>query len=81
LLKHEQGHFDIGFLCHQEIISRFKNEILLRSDFQNKARAIFTDTMKKYHEMQLKYDEETNHSKNKESQEKWNVLLANTLKQ
>jgi hypothetical protein len=37
--------------------------------------------MKKYHEMQLKYDEETNHSKNKESQEKWNVLLANTLKQ
>lgn len=27
LLKHEQGHFDIGLLCQQEIIHQFNNKI------------------------------------------------------
>jgi len=81
LLKHEQGHFDIGFICQQEIIQQINSTVFLRSNFQNKVNTIFTDTMKKYQLMQLKYDEETNHSINQQNQDKWNDFIAKTLQQ
>lgn len=79
LLKHEQGHFDIGILCQNEIIQQFKSTVFLRSDFQNKMQSIFSATLKKYNLMGLQYDEETGHSKNKENQEKWDAFFAKEI--
>lgn len=81
LLKHEQGHFDAGLLCQAEMIKQINNTAFLKNDFQDKLKTIFSTTMEKYHALGLKYDEETEHSKNKESQEKWNTFFAKALQQ
>jgi Bacterial protein of unknown function (DUF922) len=81
LLKHEQGHFDIGLICQKEIIKAINNTVFFKADFREKLRTIFTDTMKKYHLMQLQYDEETDHSKNEANQQKWNDFIAKALQQ
>lgn len=79
LLQHEQGHFDIGLLCQQEIIKQIKMAVFLKADFKDKIKTIFFDILKKYHAIQLKYDEESDHSKNVEAQKKWNEFLAKEL--
>ena len=81
LLKHEQGHFDIGLICQQEIIKQINSATFLKSDFQNKVKTIFSITMEKYRLMQLKYDAETNHSQNQQNQNKWNDFIAKALQQ
>jgi hypothetical protein len=79
LLKHEQGHFDIGVICQKEVISQINNAVLLKADFKDKIISIFTNTMKKYHLMELQYDEETDHSKNQQNQDKWNDIIYKAL--
>jgi hypothetical protein len=79
LLKHEQGHFDIGLICQKEMIRQINNTIFLKADFKIKLGNIFSSTLEKYKLMGLKYDEETNHSKNEESQIKWDAFFAKEL--
>jgi hypothetical protein len=38
-----------------------------------------SETIRKYNEMGVQYDRETEHFRNKEQQEKWNSLLAEKL--
>jgi len=80
LLKHEQGHFDLGLICQREMIRQFNNAVFLKSDFQNKIQNIFSSILDKYHLLGLKYDEETDHSRNQAAQDKWNIFLAAELK-
>lgn len=80
LLKHEQGHFDLGLICQREILKKFNSAVFLKADFQNKMQAIFSSILEKYHLMGLKYDEETNHSRNQAAQDNWNVFFAAELK-
>jgi hypothetical protein len=79
LLKHEQGHFDIGLICQNEMIKQINNTVFLNADFKNKLDNIFSFTLEKYKLMGVKYDEETNHSKNEESQIKWDAFFAKEL--
>ena len=72
LLKHEQGHFELGRLCQLEILSIVKKTSFDKTGFQLQFKAIFKNTLEKYKALGLKYDEETNHSLNKEKQEEWN---------
>jgi Bacterial protein of unknown function (DUF922) len=81
LLKHEQGHFDIGLICQKEFISTINNTVFFKAGLNEKVQSIFTTIMKKYHTMQLKYDEETDHSKNRQNQEKWDEVIAKSLQQ
>jgi hypothetical protein len=80
LLKHEQGHFDIGILCMREILSIYKQSKFTKANFSSLLQSIITDTSKKYNEMGLRYDTETRHSANKEHQEKWNTFFEEKLK-
>lgn len=80
LLKHEQGHFDLGLICQREIQEQFSGTVFFKSDFQNKIQTIFTSILGKYQQLGLKYDEETNHSRNQLAQENWNVFFATKLK-
>lgn len=81
LLKHEQGHFDIGIICQQEFIQQVNKTIFLKPDFQKKIEELFSTIMIKYTLMGLKYDSETNHSKDQEKQDKWNNFFATKLQQ
>lgn len=79
LLKHEQGHFDIGLICQLEIIKQFNSTVFFKTDFQNKIQTIFTAALDKYSQIGIKYDEETDHSKNQASQDNWNVFFDREL--
>ncbi len=79
LLKHEQGHFNIGLICQLEMIKQFNSIVFFKTDFQNKIETIFATVMEKYRLLGIKYDEETDHSKNQESQDNWNDFFAKEL--
>ena len=76
VLNHEQRHFDIAEIYARKIrysLDSIKSEPLkyYKSIVQNHLRA-----RKKYSE---KYDDETNHSQNKEVQELWNNYIDKEL--
>jgi len=80
LLKHEQGHFNIGLLCQKELIDKFKTTTFTRSDFRDKIQLLFKTILDKYTAMGIKYDDETDHGKNPEKQESWNDFFSGELK-
>jgi hypothetical protein len=80
LLKHEQGHFDLALICQREIIEQLNNAILLKTDFKDKIPAIFSSTLEKYHLLEKKYDEETDHSNNQAAQDRWNNFFSSQLR-
>ena len=79
LLKHEQGHFDIGILCQKEFLQTVKTTILFKSNFSETLQKLFKTVLKKYTEMGTLYDTETDHSKNTEAQIKWNSFFETAL--
>lgn len=79
LLKHEQGHFNLGLICQREIIQQLNNAVFFKTDFQQKIQNIFSSTLEKYHQLGLKYDAETNHSINQSAQDNWNNFFASQL--
>ncbi len=79
LLVHEQGHFDIGILCVREIAKNFKVSKFTKANLNSLLQSITTEASKKYREMGLTYDAETNHSINKEQQLKWNNFFSTQL--
>lgn len=80
LLKHEQGHFDIGILCAMEMQQKIDGTVFLRNDYQSKLSAIIKDVIDKYKKMDLQYDEETNHYANREQQWKWDAFFESKIK-
>jgi hypothetical protein len=79
LLIHEQGHFNLGILAMKEILDRFKESKFTRSNYNTELQNIVNDALKKYNNMSVQYDEETNHSKNKQEQMKWNDFFSKNL--
>lgn len=80
LLKHEQGHFDIGLLCQKELIDKFNTSTFTRFDFRDKVQLLFKTILDKYALMGTKYDDETRHGKNPEKQKSWNDFFSRELK-
>jgi hypothetical protein len=79
LLKHEQGHFDLGLICQREIINTMNNTVFLKADFQQKINSIFSSILNKYQSLGQQYDKETNHSINQQSQDTWNAFFDKEL--
>ena len=79
VLKHEQGHYDIARITEMQINDIYKNFNWhpRRSMFQ--ADSISRSINNQMRAIQLKYDKETNHSKIKEEQERWNKLIVEGL--
>jgi|GEM_PF-615927 len=73
LLKHEQGHFDIGRLCLLEMLQVMKT--IPPKEQVTKLPVLYQELMQKYHEMGLRYDKETNHCLIREKQLEWNHFL------
>lgn len=78
-LNHEQGHFDIS-----EIYSRkFKRKLMecsfTKNNIDSVIKNIDNDYNKKLIEAQTKYDNETGHGINEESQNTWNEMIRNEL--
>ena len=76
LLTHEQGHFYIGMLCLQEFTTMYYKTSFRKNNFDAKMKQLFQETLNKYHQLGIKYDEETNHSQNREAQKLWDAFFA-----
>lgn len=79
LLKHEQGHFDIGILCAMEMQETINTTVFLKNNYQTKLSALIREIAEKYKKMDLQYDEETNHYANREQQWKWDAFFADKI--
>lgn len=80
LLKHEQGHFDVGLLYMQEVMEKIVSYSFTRSGYKEEFEKLMKDLHKKYVDMGTKYDEETAHSIKKDEQEKWNVFFGEKVR-
>jgi predicted secreted Zn-dependent protease len=80
LLKHEQGHFDIGILCAMELQQRVNATVFFKNDYQAKLAVLIKEVVDKYKKMDLQYDEETKHHANREQQWKWDAFFAEKIK-
>ena len=80
LLEHEQGHFNIGKLCLNEMVNQLRTTAFASNNFPGAIKELLNATINKYVKMEMEYDEETNHSKNKSNQEKWNEYFKSSLK-
>ncbi|MDM9632619.1 DUF922 domain-containing protein [Robiginitalea sp. M39] len=78
VLKHEQLHFDIS-----EIFARKMRKILSERTFKGNVRAeirsIFSEINKELSAYQDRYDLETDFSRNREGQLRWNKKIAEKL--
>ena len=80
LLKHEQGHFDVGIICAMELDQRIKATPFLRNNYQAKLNEMVKEVIAKYVQIEKEYDEETNHFANREQQWKWDAFFAGKIK-
>jgi hypothetical protein len=78
LLKHEQVHFNIAQLFAKKLESDFKTANFAEN-YNDQIQLIFAKTKQEYESMQKQYDEETNHSLNREKQKEWEGLVGYEL--
>jgi hypothetical protein len=80
LLKHEQGHFDVGLLYMQEVLRNFPNVKFTRAGYKEEFQNLIGEIHRKHAAMGKQYDLETNHSIKKEEQSKWNSFFDSQVK-
>jgi hypothetical protein len=80
LLNHEQGHFNLAILCEAEFKKTMDTTTLFRYDYIQKIDATFNAVLKNIRELELQYDNETNHMLNRKEQKIWNDKIESMLK-
>ena len=75
LLRHEQGHFDVGVLYMQEVLNSISSASFTKTGYKDEFQKFIKDIHQKYVAMGEKYDKDTNHSIKKEEQAKWNAFF------
>ena len=80
LLTHEQGHFNLGILCMREMLEKYKQTRFTKDNYNTQLRNMLDEISKKYNDLGIKYDAETDHSKNLEQQLKWDNFFTEQLK-
>ncbi|MEQ9169109.1 MAG: DUF922 domain-containing protein [Fulvivirga sp.] len=78
LLEHEQLHFDISEL-HARKLKKAFGEYHFSKSPKKEIEKIFNKINKERAEMQVKYDHESDHSKNKLAQAKWKAFVKAEL--
>ena len=80
LLNHERGHFKFAELLALEFLYEAKKNIYLRNNYSFKIDTLFKTISKKYSDMEIKYDTETNHMNNEDAQRRWDEFLDVKIK-
>ena len=78
ILKHEQGHYNIAYMEQQEVL-RAVSKVVFHEDYLEVAKNIFHTINTKYQQLNLDYDEDTNHSLNRVQQHSWDLYFAKRL--
>jgi hypothetical protein len=78
VLKHEQGHYNIAYMEQQELL-REVGRTRFEADYQNRAQEIFDRIDAKYKQLNLDYDEDTQHMTNRVQQISWDKYFQRKL--
>jgi Bacterial protein of unknown function (DUF922) len=81
ILSHEQGHFDIAEIFARKLHKKMSEYSFDRKSYQKDLNKIYQEVVDEKEEMQNEYDEETNHSINKEKQAEWLKKIAKKLEE
>jgi hypothetical protein len=79
ILKHEQDHFDISYICTMHFVQRLKEADITASNYNEVLNKLYQQSVKEMKDMQDQYDDETNHSIIKDKQEEWNAKIEAEL--
>lgn len=84
LLQHEQGHFDITEIYARKLreeLRKIKCDKKTQEQIQKEVDAIFERIQKEWEMEDEKYDQETDHGRNKEKQKEWNEKIQRRLEE
>lgn len=79
LLKHEQGHADICFIYAMKLKNLFETTNFSKKNYQADIKDIWKKIYAEMTAEQLRYDTETNHSKDFENQKKWDLYFEKAV--
>lgn len=80
LLNHEQVHFDIAEIYARTLRRKLAEiEYISRNDLYAKINDLYHEVIAACVEFQMRYDKETNHSKNTTNQRIWNERVSGIL--
>jgi hypothetical protein len=80
LLKHEQGHFDIGELFARKMRKELILKVFVQETFASDYKAITSRISSEFLKYTEEYDLETKHSLVKEKQLEWDLRISRELK-
>jgi len=79
ILSHEQLHFDISELYARKLKERLNQANYNRKNVKVKVKVIYRKINEELNDFQNQYDSETNFSRNREQQFKWNEKITKIL--
>lgn len=79
ILSHEQGHFDIAEIFARKFHKQLKEYRFNPRTYAKDLKKIYQDILEEKDKMQQEYDQETNHSINREKQAEWLARIARLL--
>lgn len=80
LLQHEQGHYDFARLLTLNFKKEADSTVLLMNNYSRKLDSIFNAALNNIRQMEIQYDNETNHMWNRIEQKRWNKKIGDMLK-
>lgn len=80
ILAHEQAHFDITELYARQLHKALKNFKYSAKTGGKDVNALYAGLMNELNQMQVRYDKETDHSRNLAKQKEWLLLVESELK-
>ena len=79
ILRHEQHHFDISYICTMQFIDKLRKMVLTTSDFNKLIGEAYKETAMAMSAMQNQYDTETQHGLIKDKQQEWSDKIDQQL--
>jgi len=78
ILKHEQGHYNIAYMEQQELL-RTLGKTVFYANYRQQAQQVFDQVDAKYKQLNLDYDNDTEHMVNRVQQASWNTYFDRKL--
>ena len=79
LLNHEQGHVYINYLLLKNGEETIRNQKYTKLNYKKLIKHTADKVSKKYSELQIRYDDETDHGSNLVAQGRWDNLIKKEL--
>ncbi len=81
ILSHEQLHFDISELFARKLRKKLNTTVFTHSNVKARVKAIYRKNNQALNDFQNQYDNETNFSRDREAQQRWQKKITTLLQE